>query len=168
MQVHETERLVCVFKVWTWFRCSANIKRVRGSQRVMRWCDYLTLPSIYYTSFCRKQSRVVKGIFSSPLLPSSCFLFYSVYQMQFKRKLTYGGVEAQVTDVTGDDGFLLGWSHAEGVVDHCLLHGVHLRGKTDTNTHLYTLVLIFVFLFDLQTVASLLIYSTYNDQKMLE
>lgn len=34
-------------------------------------------------------------------------------------------VEAQVTDVTGDDGFLLGWRHAKGVVDHCLLHWVH-------------------------------------------
>lgn len=43
------------------------------------------------------------------------------------RCLTYSGVEAQVTDVTGDDGFLLGWRHAEGVVDHRLLHRIHLH-----------------------------------------
>lgn len=35
------------------------------------------------------------------------------------------GVEAQVTDVTGDDGFLLGWSYTKGVIDHCLLHRIH-------------------------------------------
>lgn len=54
--------------------------------------------------------------------------------------VTYSGVEAQVTDVTGDDGFLLGRSHAKGVVDHCLLHRVHLRGET--HTHMNTLVLL--------------------------
>jgi len=43
--------------------------------------------------------------------------------------LTHSGVEAQVTDVAGDDGFLLGWSHAKGVVDHRLLHWVHLGGE---------------------------------------
>lgn len=40
--------------------------------------------------------------------------------------LTYSGVEAQVTDVTRDDGFLLGRSDAKSVVDHCLLHWIHL------------------------------------------
>lgn len=45
-----------------------------------------------------------------------------------KDSTTHSGVEAQVTDVTGNDGFLLGrWSHAKGVVDHGLLHWVHLR-----------------------------------------
>lgn len=34
-------------------------------------------------------------------------------------------VEAQVANVTGDDGFFLGWSHAKSVVDHRLLHWVH-------------------------------------------
>ena len=53
------------------------------------------------------------------------------------------GVEAEVADVTGDDGLLFGRSHAEGVVDHCLLHRVHLsnthtRAHTHTHTHTHT------------------------------
>lgn len=53
---------------------------------------------------------------------------------------TYSGVEAQVTDVTGDDGFLLGWGHSKGVVDHCLLHRVHLHKHTYTYRRMWVIV----------------------------
>lgn len=41
--------------------------------------------------------------------------------------LTYSRVESQMTDITRDDGFFLGWSSSKGVVDYCLLNWVHLQ-----------------------------------------
>lgn len=51
-----------------------------------------------------------------------------------------------MTDVTGDDRLLLGRGHAEGVVDHRLLHWVHLQGGTHTNTYEYVSLSCFLFL----------------------
>lgn len=46
---------------------------------------------------------------------------------------SYRRVEAQVTDVTGDDLFLLEWLRdAKRVVDHRLLHRVHLQDRQET------------------------------------
>lgn len=56
------------------------------------------------------------------------------------------GVEAQVADVTGDDGFLLGWCHAESVAYDGLLHRVHLHGETKAQEGV---VVIFVVIFQL-------------------
>lgn len=66
------------------------------------------------------------------------FLFCNIRKKGLNECPTYSGVEAQVTDVTGDDGFLFVRGHAERVADHRLLHWVHLRGERQTKTHIYT------------------------------
>lgn len=45
------------------------------------------------------------------------------------QRQTHCGIEAKVTDVTGDDGLLPGRSHAKGVVYYRLLNRVHLLGQ---------------------------------------
>lgn len=98
-------------------------------QAVMEWCHlkvfFILPPALFRLCFRPRTGWKLKDGHDNSF---PCDATETDWQ-----RVTYGGIEAQVTDVTGDDGLLLWCSHTKGVVYHCLLHWVQLQ-----DTHMQT------------------------------